>query len=86
MSRGTARLGREGVDDRDDREGVGCLGLREPRDARVPLRRRLDEPLLGEPVQRLAHGRAAETEPLAELRIMELLAGRERAVDDRIAE
>ena len=77
-------LGRQRVDDRDDRERVRGLRLRQPRHARVPLRRRLDEPLLGEPVQRLAHRRAAQPEPLAQLRVVELLARRERPVDDRI--
>ena len=41
---------------------------------------------LRQPQQRLAHGRAGDAEPLREVAVAELLARRERAVDDRVAQ
>ena len=41
---------------------------------------------LRQPQQRLAHRRAADAEPLREVAVAELLARREGAVDDRVAQ
>ena len=47
---------------------------------------RHDEARLRQPEQRLAHGRPTDAEPGGEIHVFELLAGRERAVDDRVAQ
>ena len=43
-------------------------------------------PLVPEPQQRLAHRRAAHSEPVGELAVLQLLPGREGAVDDGVAQ
>jgi hypothetical protein len=81
-----AEPGRQGMQRGDDRECVPGIAGVELRDARVPVRRRLDESVLLEPSQRLADGCAAETEPLRDLRVLELLAGLERSVEDGVSQ
>ena len=56
------------------------------RDAGVALRLHLDEPLLAQPRQGVAHGRPAQAQPAAERIVVERFARHERAVDDRVAE
>ena len=56
------------------------------RHARVALRSRLDHALQLEPREGVAHRRATESEPGAELGVVELLARRQRSLDDRSAQ
>ena len=77
---------RELVHGGDDVPRVARRPLVERADHRRPARPRDDEPALGEPEQRLAHGGAAHAEPGRELAVPELLAGGEGAVGDRVAQ
>ena len=70
----------------DDIAGLSRRPHVERADDRRPAGTGDDEPALGEPEERLAHGGATHAEPRRELTVPQLLAGRERAVDDRVAE
>ena len=83
---GTASSRGERVDGGDDRERVAHLAPVQRRDLRVALRRGLHQPVLLEPVERVAHRRPAQPQPRAQLLVAQPLAGRERPVDDRVAD
>ena len=89
VGRGQERHGgghRELVHRRDDGLGVaGGAGV-ERADRGGAARGRDHQARLRQPQQRLAHGRAGDAEPLREVAVAELLARRERAVDDRVAQ
>ena len=71
---------------RDDRKGIPCVAAGERGDARVSVRCCLDQAVLLQPGECLADWRAAQPEPFGQLGVLELLAGLERPVEDRIAE
>src|SRR5262245_59231018 len=70
----------------DDRESVAGIRGAERRDTRVSVGRRLDESVLLQPSYRLSDGRPAETEPLRDLRVLELLTRLERSVEDGVSQ
>ena len=79
------QLGGELMQGGDDRERVPRRAAVQWRDTREALRRRLHQAVLLEPAQRLPHRRPAQAEPRAQLLVAQPLLGRERAVDDRVA-
>jgi hypothetical protein len=65
---------------------VEAVGEREPADARAAVRLMVDEALLDELADRLADRAAAGPERLGERGLAELLALRDAAIDDRLAQ
>ena len=66
--------------------GVGVHAARRHGDARVAVRRDLDQAGALEPLERFAHRGARHPESLGELLVAQPLAGAEPAVEDRLAE
>ena len=60
--------------------------VRDQRDERPELRHDRHQPLVAQPHQRLAHGRAADAEPLGQLVLRQPPAGLQLGADDRLAQ
>ena len=85
-TRATPKRRRQRVQRRDDLEGVLGIAAVERRHARVAVGRALDEAAVLQPRQGLADRRAADAQPRGQLGVAQLLAGLQRAVEDRVAQ
>ena len=76
----------ERVQRRDDLEGVLGIAAIERRHARVAVGRALDEAAVLQAREGLADRGAADAQPRGQLGVAQLLAGLQRAVEDRVAQ